>query len=93
MLAVMRPQVCSTRYRTCGNRCIRDLDSMAPSVLPQLEARLTTDLFVNRNTSQRLEKIVQNIILIGPRAGPELIHSDGRIQDSSVGLAQPDPFG
>src|SRR5580704_15612430 len=93
MLAVSRPQFCSVRHRTSGDQRIRDLDSMAPSVLPQVDARLTPRFFVDGGACQRPEKIIQSVILIRSGAGPEFSYTDGRIQDTSVGVAQAYPFG
>src|SRR5579859_899049 len=93
MPAVSRPQLCSVRCRASGNQSIRNLDSMAPSVLAQVDARLTTRFFVDRNTCQRAEKIVQSFVLIGPGAGPKLSHTDRRVEDGSVSVAQVYPFG
>src|SRR5712671_6440693 len=60
MLAVSRPQLCFVRRSAGSNQRIRDLHSMASPVLPQVDARLTTRFFVDRNTCQRPEKIVQS---------------------------------
>ena len=66
---------------------------MAPSVLPRVDARPTARFFIQRGTCQRPEKIVQSVILIRPGAGPEFSYTDGRIQDSGVGVAQVYPLG
>ena len=66
---------------------------MASSVLPQVDACLTTRFLVYRNTCQRPEKIVQRFVLIRPGAGPEFSHTDRRIKDGSVCVAQVYPFG
>src|SRR5438874_11431506 len=93
MLAVSRPQFCSVRHRACANQRVRNLDPMAPSVLPQVDARLTSRFLVDWNTSQRPEKIVQSVILTRPGACPEFSYTDRGIQDTSVGVTQVYPFG
>src|SRR5260370_5731361 len=93
MLSVSCPQLCSVCGRARGNQSIRNLDSMASSVLPKVDARLTTRFFVDWNTCQRPEKIVQSGVFIRPGAGPEFSHTDRRIEHGGVSVAQVYPLG
>jgi hypothetical protein len=79
--------------RASGDQGIRHLHSMATSILAQVDARLTTDFFVYKSAGQRLEKIIQCLMLIRPSAGPEFRYADRRIQNGGAGIAELNPFG
>ena len=53
MLPVSRPQLCAVRHRGGGNQCVRYLDSMAASILPEVSPSLTAGVFVDRSTRRR----------------------------------------
>ena len=73
VFAVSRPQLGVVHHRAGGDQRIRDLNSMAPTILLEVNARLMSRFFVDGCTCQRPKQVVQSVMLVEPRAGPQLV--------------------
>lgn len=70
MLSIEGPKLCPAGYCASGDERVRNLHAMGLSVLPQINTGLTSGFLVNRDTTERSEKVARSVVFIRPGTGP-----------------------